>query len=126
MATFKTTGAKAGMENFLSEFNTPKKSAAMEMKYMNGKRYLVSCTVRANLAASFMKPGAMTLTIGYAKTTPSAVNNTRMMFRTVRTFDVRSQTSSFFFFSRYSVKTGMKAEDSAPSASRFLSMRSEE
>ncbi|OPZ65380.1 MAG: hypothetical protein BWY84_00459 [Candidatus Aerophobetes bacterium ADurb.Bin490] len=45
METLRTTGANAGMENFLSEFNIPRNKAAMLTKSINGKSHRVSDTV---------------------------------------------------------------------------------
>ena len=117
-ARLSPTGERAGARKWRCAFRTPIASAARPTKKRYGNMRRVSWTVSAPMVASAKNPGAITRTRSGALATPAALVSARIAImppdtaRSIRTKSARLRVA------RYSVKTGMNAEESAPSARR--------
>jgi len=113
-------GVKAGTANWLKLFNMPLVKATNEIKKIYGKVILSRSAVswKRIEPSSNQKPGEkIKATIGDAITPANEIIN-RILPRLPATWLTRSCNSSRLRFSLYSVKTGTKACEKAPSANR--------
>jgi hypothetical protein len=85
-----------------------------------GNIILVRRTVKENFSGVARKPGAITVTIAGVKIIPRTHINPTKSKRKVKVIPTNFLASSCPAFVRYSVRTGTKAEDIAPSANNSL------
>jgi hypothetical protein len=114
IARFNTTGEKAGKAKWRHALSIPITRALRQMKIINGNIILVSCTLREK-ASLPLNPGTITLTMDGAKKTQVSVIRKEVIKRRLITVLANFHASTFSFFSKYSLKTGMKDALRAPS-----------
>jgi hypothetical protein len=108
-------GARAGIINLWREFNIPKAKAARPIAIMKGKRIRVRVMVKESFSGFLMKPGAIKRTIMGEKMIPRIVKIDRRIKSSKPEILASLCASSLGLVVKYSVKTGIKDAESAPS-----------
>ena len=118
MPTFSATGDSAGRRKWRCAFRTPIATADSPTKNRYGNISRVIRTVSSPAAELAKKPGAMSRTSQGAARMPRRVRVPRTSSMAPATARSMRRVSARVRVVTYSVNTGMKADESAPSATR--------
>jgi hypothetical protein len=109
-------GATAGTKKTFFVLSAPMTSEARLINRRKGNIILVRSTVSENFSGEFIKPGAMIVTMAGEKMIPKKHASPTTIRIKVNVILTSRRASSSPCFDRYSVNTGIKADDIDPSA----------